>query len=50
MIQKALLGLMKQSCDDQDKFEISVNKNPPGNPPGIMKINDNVCKVKIVNE
>jgi hypothetical protein len=28
----------------------SVNKNPPGNPPGFMKIGDKVWKVKFVNE
>jgi hypothetical protein len=27
-------------------FEKRAIKNPPGNPPGFMKISDNLCKMK----
>ena len=41
---------MIQYCDNSEKGEKKVIKNPPGYPPGFMKISDNVCKVKFVNE
>jgi hypothetical protein len=50
LIQKVLLGLMIQYYDPLEKSEIRVIKNPPGFSPGFMKISDNVCKVKFVNE